>query len=139
MFSNNKHCSGYQAIDLSSDEDESNIINLKKTAKIKIEPIKIAYYLPNETYPYVTTSTILSLQQTNEDLTMNTNSKLTLCQIKTIIHKNSMLHNCKYLFLQYLTHEKFQLFTEIFDDNDHVPYYNENNNKIICFLVEKNI
>lgn len=56
---------------------------------------------------------------------------LTLKEFKATIH--AKVNNVRYVFMQ-LTPENFEMFTEITDDAEKVPFYNDDN-KIFCFIL----
>jgi hypothetical protein len=104
-------------------------IELPKENDSTIEKtVQIAYFLPNDVYPYVT----------NNKISFNkTKQYLKLKDVKAVMHKK-FASNYSYLFLKYLENEDFECYTEAHDDTSNVPFYNDNRkNKIICFLIEK--
>ena len=88
--------------------------------------IQIGYYLPNEIYPYLTSSTIIF---------DNNKQYLKLKDIKLIIHKK-FDSRFSYLFVELFKQDNFESYSKVSNDESDVPFYdNKTKNKIICFLI----
>ena len=98
-----------------------------KQSDVKQKKVQIAYYLPNETYPYVTNSELILDRK---------KSFVKLKDVKSVIHKKCN-SNYLYIFMEYLQDDNCESYTEFSDDASFVPWYNDKNNKVICFIIEK--
>ena len=82
--------------------------------------VQIIYHLPNEKYPFLVTTKLTK------------HNGINLSEFKLLVHEKG---DYRYIFMEYILSEQFELLSEINDNKQILPFYKTDSKIIVCFLL----